>query len=162
MKKTIRRLLTFALCLLMLLPVVALGVQAATIVDLPIVYVLGKYAEVWNADETQRLYPLDPPIMQDIKDNAGSIFLSFQAANNNLSSWKNCADKIYDTIAPRYEPLMMDDNGNPRNGVHVKRLEIPQQKPDGALAPASRGRPFHGRPEGVSYIPETCCAQDPY
>ena len=128
MKKMIRRLLTFALCLLMLLPVVALGVQAATIVDLPIVYVLGKYAEVWNADETQRLYPLDPPIMQDIKDNAGSIFLSFQAANNNLSSWKNCADKIYDTIAPRYEPLMMDDNGNPRNGTHTKKVEIAPDK----------------------------------
>ena len=125
MKKTIRRLLSFALCLLMLLPVVSMGLQAAAIEYYPIVYVLGKYAEVWNADETQRLYPLDPPIAETIKDKASDIFFAFQAADKGLTSWKTCADKIYNTIAPRYEPLVMDDNGNPQNGTHTKSVSMP-------------------------------------
>ncbi len=126
MKKTLKRLLALTLTLLMLLPAVALGAEAANIIDLPIVYVAGKYAEIWNRDETQLLYPLDPPIAQTIKDEGTSIWLAFQAANNGLSSWKACADKIYNAIAPRYEPLVMDDNGNPRNGTHTKALEMPR------------------------------------
>ncbi len=41
MKRICKRLFAFALSLLMLLPVAALGAQAATIVDLPIVSVAG-------------------------------------------------------------------------------------------------------------------------
>ena len=128
MKKKMQRLLSLALCLLMLLPIISMGAQAATIVDYPIVYVLGKYAEIWNADESQLLYPLDPPIAETIKDKGASIFLAFQAANNGLSTWKACADKIYDAIAPRYEPLMMDNKGNPRNGTHLKPATIAEDK----------------------------------
>ena len=98
MKKTLKRLLALTLTLLMLLPAVALGAEAANIIDLPIVYVAGKYAEIWDKDETDTngqkeglLYPLNPPIAQTIKDEGGSIWLAFQAANNGLSSWKACA-----------------------------------------------------------------------
>lgn len=131
MKRICKRLFAFALSLLMLLPVAALGAQAATIVDLPIVYVAGKYAEIWNKDETQLLYPLDPPIAETIKDKGAGIFTAFQAADKGLSTWKACADKIYDAIAPRYEPLMMDNNGNPRNGTHTKAVEMPKTKKSG-------------------------------
>lgn len=125
MKKKSTRLFALALCLLMLLPVASLSAQAA-IIDLPIVYVQGKYAEVWNSDETQVLYPLNPPIANTIKDNAAAIFSLFQIGEKT-GNWKPCADKVYDTIAPRYEAVMMDDNGDPRNGSHSKAVQIPEK-----------------------------------
>ena len=127
MKKSLKRLLALTLTLLMLLPIVATGVQAATIVDLPIVYVAGKYAEIWNQDETKLLYPLDPPIADTIKDKLAAILAKFQLGEQ-LGQWEACANEIYNTIAPRYEPLVMDDNGNPRNGTHTKAVPLPQKK----------------------------------
>ena len=129
MKKTLKRLLALTLTLLMVLPIFAMGAQAATIVDLPIVYVAGKYAEIWNRDETQLLYPLDPPIADTLSDRSTltSIFTKFQMGEK-FGQWEACANEIYNTIAPRYEPLVMDDNGNPRNGTHTKAVEMPKKK----------------------------------
>ena len=130
MKRMNKRIFSLLLSLLMLLPLGAQFVQAAAIVDLPIVYVAGKYAEIWNKDETQLLYPLDPPIAQTVKDEASSLYAAYQLAHqtNTPAAWKIFADKIYNTIAPRYEPLVMDDNGNPRNGTHTKKVELPKAK----------------------------------
>ena len=78
---SIKKLLAASLTVLMLLPVASQFVQAATIVDLPIVYVLGKYNPVYNKDETQVLYPLDPPIADTVKDNARSLYAAYQIAH---------------------------------------------------------------------------------
>jgi len=133
MKKVFKRLLAVTLTLLMLLPVAAQFVQAATIVDLPIIYVLGKYNPVYNQDETEVLYPLNPPIAETVKDNARSLYAAYQVAHqtNNDAAWKSFADKIYDVIAPRYEAVMMDGNGNPRNGTHTIPVALPQTKTKG-------------------------------
>ncbi len=139
MKKNCKRLLAVALTLLMLLPLGAQFIQAATIVDLPIIYVLGKYNPVYNQDETEVLYPLNPPIAETVKDNARSLYASYQLAHqteqNALSTqaakdaaWKKFADDIYNVVAPRYEAVMMDGNGNPQNGTHTKPVALPQTK----------------------------------
>ena len=133
MKKICKRLLAVVLTVLMLLPVASQFVQAATIVDLPIVYVLGKYNPVYNKDETQVLYPLDPPIGDTVKDNARSLYAAYQLAHqtNSDAAWESFANKIYDTIAPRYEAVMMDGNGNPQNGTHTLPNELPKTKKSG-------------------------------
>ena len=128
MKKTLKRLLALTLTLLMLLPIIATGVQAAEIIDLPIVYVLGKYAPIYDGNGTQ-VYPLDPPIADTISDKKtlASILAKFQLGEQ-LGQWDACANEIYDTIAPRYAPLVMDDNGNPQNGTHSNPNPLPQEK----------------------------------
>ena len=133
MKKICKRLLAVVLTVLMLLPVASQFVQAATIVDLPIIYVLGKYNPVYNKDETQVLYPLDPPIGDTVKDNARSLYAAYQIAHqtNSDAAWESFANKIYDTIAPRYEAVMMDGNGNPQNGTHTLPNELPKTKKSG-------------------------------
>ena len=136
MKKTLIRMLVLLLVLLTLAPAALQAAEAATRLDLPIVYVAGKYAELYNQDETEKLYPMDPPIMNDVQARLPELYQAYLRADM-FGKWEEFADMIYDTIAPRFEPLMMDDNGNPRNGVHVKRLEIPQQKP------ATRGYWLH-------------------
>ena len=130
MKQFAKRTLALVLSLLMLLPAAALAVQAATRVDLPIIYVAGKYAEIYNADESQRLYPLDPPAMQTVTDNLEPLYKAYIAADT-LGKWKEFADKIYDTLAPRFEPLVMDDSGNPRYRTHTKALPAPVDKKSG-------------------------------
>lgn len=130
MKKICKRMLIVMLALLMLLPAASQIAQAATIVDLPIVYVLGKYNPVYNKDETEVLYPLNPPIAETVKDNARELYAAYQVAHqtNSDAAWKSFADKIYNVIAPRYEAVMMDGNGNPRNGTHTLPNALPQTK----------------------------------
>ena len=79
------------------------------------------------------LYPLNPPIAETVKDNAASLYAAYQVAHqtNTDAAWKSFADKIYDVVAPRYEPLMMDDNGNPRNGTHTLKNPLPQKVTSG-------------------------------
>ena len=127
MKHSMKRMLAFVLSLLLLVPLGAQIATAATTYDLPIVYVAGKYAEIWNKDETQRIYPLDPPVMQTVKDNLSKLYFSYQLADK-LGLWSQFADKIYDTVAPRYAALVMDGNGDPQGGTHTKAVEAPKAK----------------------------------
>ena len=128
MKKICKRLFSLTLALLMLLPFASQVATAANNVNLPTIYVMGKYNPVYNKDETEVLYPLNPPIAETVKDNARSLYASYQLAHqtNSDAAWKKFADDIYNVIAPRYEPVMMDGNGNPRNGTHTLPLELPR------------------------------------
>ena len=128
MKKICKRLFSLTLALLMLLPAMSQIATAANNVNLPTIYVMGKYNPVYNKDETEVLYPLNPPIAETVKDNARSLYASYQLAHqtNSDAAWKKFADDIYNVIAPRYEPVMMDGNGNPRNGTHTLPLELPR------------------------------------
>ncbi len=125
MKRTLKRLLVLTLSLLMLLPVFATCVEAKQANDTPIVYVLGKYAPIYDANEKQ-VYPLDPPIADTIsnRQTLASILAKFQLGEQ-LGQWDACANEIYDTIAPRYAPLVMNDDGNPQNGTHVHENPLP-------------------------------------
>ncbi len=132
MKRTAKRILSLVLTILMLLPAAALLVQGATTLDLPIVYIGGKYAHIYTKEAKKeevkyQLYPLNPPIGDTIKDNV-SEFIAAYNASNSTGNWKTFADKIYNVIAPRYEPLVMDKNGKPRNGTHIIAPASPKKK----------------------------------
>ena len=70
MKRICKRLFTLTLALLMLLPAMSQVATAANNVNLPTIYVMGKYNPVYNKDETEVLYPLNPPIAETVKARA--------------------------------------------------------------------------------------------
>ena len=132
MKKPLRRILAVILTLLTLLPATYLIADAATTADLPIVYVVGKYVHIYTKEATRedsryQLYPLKTPIGDVIKDHMDELLAAYNTSNST-GNWKVFADKIYDVLYPSYEPLMMDGNGNPRNGTHVLAVATPKKK----------------------------------
>ncbi len=132
MRKPMKRLLALVMTVFMLLPAAILFADAATTVDLPIVYVAGKYAHIYTKEATKedsryQLYPLKPALGDTIEDHFSELLAAYNASNST-GNWKTFADKIYDVIAPRYAPLVMDDNGNPRNGTHVIAVAEPKKK----------------------------------
>ena len=135
MKKQLKRLLALMMIVFMLLPAASLFATAATTANLPIVYVVGKYVHIYTKEATKeearyQLYPLRTPIGDVIKDNMDGLLAAYNASEST-ENWKIFADKIYDVLYPSYEPLMMDGNGNPRNGTHVIPVAEPKKKTSG-------------------------------
>ncbi len=129
MKRTAKRILALVMTILTLLPAAVLFVDAATTLDLPIVYVVGKFEHIYDKKGNQ-LYPLDPPLGDTIKDHMSELLTAYNTSNSS-GNWKIFADKIYDVIAPRYAPLVMDANGNPQNGTAIKTRPAPKKKTSG-------------------------------
>jgi len=132
MKRTAKRILALMLTMLTLLPAAVLFVQGATTLDLPIVYIGGKYAHIYTKEATKeekkyQLYPLTPSLGETIKDNVSELVAAYNASNSS-GNWKTFADKVYNVIAPRYAPLVMDAKGNPQNGTHVIPVAAPKKK----------------------------------
>ena len=127
MKQSLKRILAVVLTVLMLLPAAFLFADAATTLDLPIVYVAGKYGNLYTKDNKTKLYPLNPSLGDTFKDHASEL-VSAYTASNSTGNWKTFADKIYDIVYSRFEPLIMDNSGNPRNGTHVLALASPKKK----------------------------------
>ena len=126
MKRTAKRILALVMTILTLLPAAVLFVDAATTLDLPIVYVVGKFEHIYDKNGKQ-LYPLNPPLGDTIKDNMSDLIAAYNTSNST-GNWKVFADKIYNVIAPRYAALVMDDSGNPRNGTGIKARPAPTKK----------------------------------
>ena len=61
------------------------------------------------------------------EDNITGLVTAYNASNAT-GNWKTFSDKIYDLVYSRYEPLMMDGSGNPRNGTHVIPVAEPKKK----------------------------------
>ena len=126
MKRTAKRILALMMTILTLLPAAVLFVDAASTLDLPIVYVVGKFEHIYDKSGKQ-LYPLDPPLGDTIKDNVSDLIAAYNTSNST-GNWKVFADKIYNVIAPRYAPLVMDTSGNPQNGTAIKTRPSPKKK----------------------------------
>ena len=77
MRKNFKRLLAVLLAVLCIIPIASLAVTAANQVDLPIVYVAGKFTFIYNKNETKRLYPLDPDLGTTIKNNMNKLIDAF-------------------------------------------------------------------------------------
>ena len=97
MKQSLKRILAVVLTVLMLLPAAFLFADAATTLDLPIVYVAGKYGNLYTKDNKTKLYPLNPSLGDTFKDHASEL-LSAYTASNSSGNWKTFADKIYDVV----------------------------------------------------------------
>ena len=132
MKRSLKRILAVVMTILTLLPAACLFADAATTLDLPIVYVVGKYVHIYTKEATRedpkyQLYPLNPSVGDVIKDNMDGLLAAYNASNST-GNWKTFADKIYNVLYPSYEPLMLDGNGNARNGTRVMPVATPKKK----------------------------------
>ena len=130
MKKVSKRLFALLMSLLCLLPLLNISASAFE-VDLPVVYVAGKYSTIYSADDNRQLYQLDPLLSETIKKNAMTLVSAYNRSNNsNPKNWKYFADAIYDTVAPRYAELVLNGNGEVTNGTHIHESAYPQAKTD--------------------------------
>lgn len=125
MKKNMKRVLAILLVCLTIIPFAAsaLSVSAEEKLDLPIVYVAGKFTYIYNKDETKRLYPLETPLADTIMNNRSKFALDIMAQN-----WNALSNDIYNTVAPEYKELVLDGNGNIQNGSHIKPVPEPKVK----------------------------------
>ena len=86
MKRTAKRILALMMTILTLLPAAVLFVDAASTLDLPIVYVVGKFEHIYDKNGKQ-LYPLDPPLGDTIKDNVSDLVAAYNTSNST-GNWK--------------------------------------------------------------------------
>ncbi|MGN1194846.1 MAG: esterase/lipase family protein, partial [Acutalibacteraceae bacterium] len=128
MKKFSKRLLSALLVIMMLTSVtVPLTAEAAaSSSDLPIVYVYGRNTPIYNKDGKQ-IFPLPTSIQTKLMNDKSKLMAAFSKSlvSNN---WDSFCDAIYDSVAPLYEELVLDENGEITNGSYSKTSATPQKK----------------------------------
>ncbi|MBR3835340.1 MAG: hypothetical protein IKJ69_00960 [Clostridia bacterium] len=98
--------------------------------DIPLIYVVGTGGHIIadNPDGTTRkIFPLVLPenfIMDTVEANIG-IF----AKAVITQQWDEFCDVLYDTIAPLYADLMLDENGNPRDNSRTDIANLDRINP---------------------------------
>lgn len=127
MKKNLIRMLAVLLALLCIMPAASLAASAADQLDLPIVYVAGKFTYIYNKNETKRLYPLEPSLGETIKANMDPLVDAFMLSFST-QIWKPFSDAIYNVVEPQYRELKLNGNGEVTNGSHIKPVASPKVK----------------------------------
>ncbi|MBQ8575730.1 MAG: hypothetical protein IJ447_06785 [Clostridia bacterium] len=135
MKKMAKKVLSIILCLTLILGTFVFAVSTsasdnAAGTDIPLVYVVGTGAHLIadNPDGTTRkIFPLQLPenfIMDTVEENI-DVF----AKAVITQQWDEFCDVIYDTMAPLYADLLLDENGNPRDNSRVDISNIDRINP---------------------------------
>ena len=111
MKRISKRLLSVLLVTIMLLSVALpmTAEAAATSSTYPIVYVQGRRTPIYNKDG-KKIYPLSTNISEKLMEDKSTIASAFSKSllTNN---WDPLCDAIYNSIAPLYAELVLDENG---------------------------------------------------
>ena len=162
MKNFSKRLLSALLVVLMMasvtVPLTAEAADASSIY--PIVYVYGRGTPIYNKSGKQ-LYPLPTSIQQQILNDKSKIMSAFSKSlvSNN---WDPFCDAIYNSVAPLYEELVLDENGEIANGSYHKKSPTPTAKSgkygiyDYAFNYDSRTDPLVTANELAVYINKVC------
>ncbi len=113
MKKIISLLLT-------LIMVFALAVPAFSVADeeYPVIYLRGFGMALYSDDrisEESKIYPLQIDINGILSEKLGGI-LQELPAGFITGNWDTYSDRIYDAVAPIFEEIMLDKNGEASNG----------------------------------------------
>lgn len=131
MKRRLKNVLSLVLVLVTLLAVSspAFSAAAAYANDLPIVYVYGKYGNIYDKNG-KKIYPSDTSLEDVIKSNAGALSAAF-ASCMLTGNWKPYSDVIYNMVAEQYKDFVLDENGEIYNSTGVKPLATPKKKTSG-------------------------------
>lgn len=128
MKRFSKRLLSLLLVTMMLVSVALpmTAEAAATSSTYPIVYVQGRRTPIYDKNGKQ-IYPLKTSIAEKLMEDKSSISSAFSKSllTNN---WDPLCDAIYDSIAPLYADLVLNENGEIQNGSYHKQPATPTQK----------------------------------
>lgn len=125
MKKTLRRILSFALVLVSVCTAVSPVFSAATVNDLPVVYVIGRGTWIYDKNEN-KVYPTNG-IEKAIKENKNNLIESW-AKSLISGNWDDLSDAIYNLVEKEYKNFVLDNNGEASNGTHVKANTEPKAK----------------------------------
>lgn len=128
MKGISKRLLSLLLVTIMLVSVALpmTAEAAATSSTYPIVYVQGRRTPLYNKSGKQ-IYPLKTTISEKLMEDKSVIASAFSKSllTNN---WDPLCDAIYNSIAPLYAGLVLDENGEITNGSYNKESPAPTKK----------------------------------
>ncbi|MGN1443382.1 MAG: esterase/lipase family protein [Acutalibacteraceae bacterium] len=128
MKRISKRLLSVLLVMVTLvsiaLPMTAEA--AATSSTYPVVYVKGRRTPLYNKNGKQ-IYPLKTTIQEKLIQDKSTLMSAF---NKSLltNNWDPLCDAIYNSIAPLYSELVLDNNGEIANGSYHKKSDTPTKK----------------------------------
>lgn len=126
MKKILKCILAFVLVIVSVCTAITPAFAAASVNDLPIVYVAGKNTYIYNKDG-KRIYP------------TGDLSKAIEAKKNDLLSawaeslfikndWTPLSDAIYDLVVEQYKEFTPSDDGTITNGTAIKTINAPKVK----------------------------------
>ena len=117
-------ILTLALCFA---PAAEAASSTASSSPLPIIYIKGNAnAKLYNK-KGERIWPLKTGLKKVIADNKSDI-VKAAVLSYTTSNWNYLSDELYETVAPLFSELLLDNNGNNQNGVYVEKNVINTNK----------------------------------
>ncbi len=128
MKITNRILALFLSLLLVTTMVAPLTAQAASKLDLPIVYVKGASREIYNKSG-KKIFPT-ASITTKIKQNSSKILSAYNKGVLR-NDWSYLQKAIEDAINPIYKDLRLNTAGEISNGSYSKPSSTPKKKKSG-------------------------------
>ena len=117
MNRKIRKALSLLLCLIMTLAIMAPAASAANH-PYPIVYLEGYGANLYTEDgntSSEQIYPTGADVGATIKE---ALMPCLKELANGLvtDNYDKYCDSLYNAVAPIYEDLLLDKNGNASDG----------------------------------------------
>ncbi|MBQ8503688.1 MAG: hypothetical protein IJ491_05355 [Clostridia bacterium] len=115
-----KKIISVLLCVLMLMAIAAPAASATDVVtDTPVVFIRGAsrhlYASDESDDEATQIFPLDVDLGQVVSD-ALKPCLEELAAGLITGNYEKYCDELYNTVAPLYEDVILDKNGEASDG----------------------------------------------
>lgn len=117
MKNTVKKLIS--LCLVALMLVATAAPSFAAHEEYPTIYVTGAHTNELLDAEGNSIYPIDADAMEIIKGALAPCLEKF-VIGFIKNDYKDYAQEFYDTMAPIYEKLKLDKNGEASDGSRPK------------------------------------------
>ena len=126
MKMLLKKAVSVLLVLITLFGMMSISAAAATYEnDLPTVYLVGA---------TQTIYDKNGKVIWPVKsiedillENRNELLAAF-TTSLITSDWEIYGDALYDAIDKYYSAVILDKNGNPKNGTDIKHSPTPAKK----------------------------------
>ncbi|MBR6567985.1 MAG: hypothetical protein IKK60_04960 [Clostridia bacterium] len=114
-----KKILTLLLCFILTFFMCSVALAADTDEELPTVYVIGAHKnEIYNA-EGETIYPIGTDIGESVKQALLPCLEKF-AAGMLTDDFSDYAEEFNGTMAPLFEELILDKNGNVSNGSYCR------------------------------------------
>lgn len=128
MNSVFKKSISVICVLITLFGMLAMPAAAATTYDndLPIVYLVGAIAKVYNKSGKQ-VWPVKKGIDDILLDNRNELLSAF-SSSLMTSDWNVYGDALNTVISKYYSAATLDKNGNAKNGTAIKKSAAPQVK----------------------------------
>ncbi|MBQ8029358.1 MAG: fibronectin type III domain-containing protein [Clostridia bacterium] len=129
MKSIIKRFIALVMAIILCLGLYVPTTMAAGEKDLPIIFIYGKGNNLYDKNGVE-IFPLKSSVAEAISDNMSAIVAD--AATGVLTdNWAPLGNTLYKAIAPVFEKILLDENGEISNGSYHKKSTAPKVKKSG-------------------------------